>query len=82
MRGEGGVILLLSSRESNTTHEHIHGSDPSIRLDVHFSLYSLPGSYILLKAFQQLCAPPGMKVTSGWQPSLSLGDVCERLTTH
>ena len=31
-----------------------------------------PGSYVLLKAFQQLCAPPGMKVTSGWEPSLSL----------
>lgn len=30
------------------------------------------GSYVLLKAFQQLCAPSGMKVTSGWQPSLML----------
>ena len=30
------------------------------------------GSYVLLKAFQQLCAPSGMKVTSGWQPSLIL----------
>lgn len=32
------------------------------------------GSYILLKAFQQLCAPPGMRVTSGWQPSLNIRD--------
>lgn len=32
------------------------------------------GSYVLLKAFQQLCAPSGMKVTSGWQPSLNIRD--------
>lgn len=32
------------------------------------------GSYVLLKAFQQLCAPPGMKVSTGWQPSLYIQD--------